>query len=352
MKPHFPVLDGLRGTASLLVVIFHLYEGFYPKLADNPMGHGYLAVDFFYLLSGFVVAYAYDDRWTNMGFWGFMKIRLVRLHPLVILGVAIGLIGFLVNPFSDTASTTSMSMIVAATLMGFTLLPYPDIRGWGETHSLNGPCWSLLQEYIGNILYALVGFKMGVKSLSVVVTIAAIALTGASIWHGDVGTGWSLETMWIGTIRMVFPFFAGLLLYRLGKRIQVPQTFVICSIALAIIFCMPVFKYNGLYDALVIIFIFPVLIAAGAGATISGRMEKLCKFAGDISYPIYILHYPFIYIYITWIYDTKAQTSQIVTAAVFLFFFFIALAYIALKLYDEPIRKFLKLKYLKPTSGQ
>lgn len=346
MKPHFPVLDGLRGTASLLVVIFHLYEGFYPKLADNPMSHGYLAVDFFYMLSGFVVAYAYDDRWSGMGFWDFMKIRLVRLHPLVILGVTIGLIGFLINPYTDTASTTSIPMILAATLIGFTLLPYPDIRGWGETHSLNGPCWSLLQEYLGNILYALVGRKMGLKSLAVLVAMAALALTGAAVWHGDVGTGWSLDTMWIGTTRMIFPFFAGLLMYRLGTRIQLPQTYLICSLVLAILFCVPVVKYNGLYDASVIIFVFPFIIAAGAGAKVSDKIKQLCKLAGDISYPIYILHYPFIYIYITWIYSTEAKPSQIVPVAACLFFFFIALAYAALKWYDEPIRSYLKHKFI------
>jgi peptidoglycan/LPS O-acetylase OafA/YrhL len=80
-------------------------------------------------------------------------------------------------------------------------------------------------------------------------------------------------------------------------------------------------------------------------------MDKLCKFAGDISYPIYILHYPFIYIYIMWIYGTEAKPTQIVPVAVFLFFFFIALAYAALKLYDEPVRRYLKNKFIKKEHG-
>ena len=80
-KPHFQILDGLRGVAALLVVIFHLFEAVYPVPADNPVHHGYLAVDFFFLLSGFVVGYAYDDRWGRMRIKDFFKIRLVRLHP-------------------------------------------------------------------------------------------------------------------------------------------------------------------------------------------------------------------------------------------------------------------------------
>ena len=86
MKPHYPILDGLRGTAAILVVIFHLFEAYFPVMANHPMHHGYLAVDFFYLLSGFVVGYAYDDRWGKMSIKEFIKIRLIRLHPLVILG--------------------------------------------------------------------------------------------------------------------------------------------------------------------------------------------------------------------------------------------------------------------------
>jgi peptidoglycan/LPS O-acetylase OafA/YrhL len=65
-KVHYPILDGLRGVAALLVVIFHLFEAYFPVFADHPEHHGYLAVDFFFMLSGFVVGYAYDDRWKNM----------------------------------------------------------------------------------------------------------------------------------------------------------------------------------------------------------------------------------------------------------------------------------------------
>jgi peptidoglycan/LPS O-acetylase OafA/YrhL len=99
-KPHYPILDGLRGTAAILVVIFHLLEAYFPVFAKHPMHHGYLAVDFFFLLSGFVVGYAYDDRWGRMTIKDFIKIRLIRLHPQVILGVAIGAIAFWFDPYT------------------------------------------------------------------------------------------------------------------------------------------------------------------------------------------------------------------------------------------------------------
>src|SRR6202790_2270034 len=94
MKPHYPILDGLRGTAAIMVVIYHLFEAYFPVVGHHPTPHGYLAVDFFFLLSGFVVGYAYDDRWGRMGLRGFLARRLIRLHPMVILGSVIGAIAF------------------------------------------------------------------------------------------------------------------------------------------------------------------------------------------------------------------------------------------------------------------
>ena len=206
MKPHYPILDGLRGTAAISIVVFHLFEAYYPVPVNNPMHHGYLPVDFFYMLSGFVVGYAYDDRWGRMSIWEFFKIRLVRLHPLVILGVLIGAICFWFDPYTNHVSLLKLTGVM---LISFTLLPSPDLRGWGETHSLNGPCCSLLQEYIANIIYALFGRKMSNIILWAVVIIRGIALAVVAAWHVDLGTGWSYESIWIAFVRVMFPFFAG-----------------------------------------------------------------------------------------------------------------------------------------------
>src|SRR6516225_9704176 len=137
-KPHYPILDGLRGVAAILVIIYHLFEAYYPVPAHHPEHHGYLAVDFFFLLSGFVVGYAYDDRWEKgMSVWDFFKIRLIRLHPLVLLGVLIGAIGFWYDPYTNGMQHVSLPQLVGVMLIGLTLLPSPDIRGWNETHPLD-----------------------------------------------------------------------------------------------------------------------------------------------------------------------------------------------------------------------
>jgi peptidoglycan/LPS O-acetylase OafA/YrhL len=342
MKPHYPILNGLRGTAALLVVAFHLLEAYFPVFANHPIHHGYLAVDFFFLLSGFVVGYAYDDRWDTMSVWDFLKIRLVRLHPLVILGAIIGAIGFWLDPYTNGAQNVGLLKVIGVMLIHFTLLPSPDVRGWGETHSLDGPAWSLFQEYIANLIYALFGRMLTQPILWTIVVVCGIALGAVANWRGDVATGWGYETFWIGCIRMAFPFFAGLLLFRSGKLIRIPMAYGVCSAALTLLFMLPTFKYNGLYETACITLAFPAIVAAGAGGTINGRWSKLCAFAGDISYPIYILHYPFIYIFTAWVAEKKPSPNDIFPVAIGLFLLFIGLAYLSLKLYDEPVRAWLK----------
>ena len=99
-KQHFVILDGLRGIAALAVVIFHFMEWVYPDPSKNFIGRGFLAVDFFFCLSGFVIGYAYDNRMGRMGVMEFFKSRLIRLHPLVVLGSVLGLLAFLFDPFA------------------------------------------------------------------------------------------------------------------------------------------------------------------------------------------------------------------------------------------------------------
>ena len=101
-KPHYDLLDGLRGVAALLVVVYHVFEGFSFAELTNGAGdglirtfnHGYLAVDFFFMLSGFVISYAYDDRFRSMSLGSFFKRRLIRLHPMLLIGVLIGVATF------------------------------------------------------------------------------------------------------------------------------------------------------------------------------------------------------------------------------------------------------------------
>ena len=185
-KPHYDLLDGLRGVAALLVVWYHVFEGyaFAGGTSIETINHGYLAVDFFFILSGFVIGYAYDDRWgKTLTVKNFFKRRLVRLHPMVVLGAVLGAITFFIQGSVQwDGSHVATSLVMVALLCAMFFIPAVpgagyEVRGNGEMFPLNGPAWSLFFEYIGNIFYALFIHKFSTKALTVMVVILGIALT-------------------------------------------------------------------------------------------------------------------------------------------------------------------------------
>jgi peptidoglycan/LPS O-acetylase OafA/YrhL len=364
-KNHYEVLDGLRGVAALLVVAFHTLEPNDHGVRFNQIiNHGYMAVDFFFLLSGFVVAYAYDDRWFRMSQWEFYKRRLIRLQPMVIMGSLIGaaLFYFQGGPaFPLIAATPVWRMLLVMTL-GCTLLPLPyqlDIRGWDEMHPLDGPAWSLFFEYVANILYAVGLRKLSNRWLGVLTVLSAIFLVHLLVTgEGDVIGGWALNAtqLHIGCARLLYPFLAGMLLMRSGMRIHVRHSFYLCSLLLILCFALPRFGgpdhlwINGLYEAFCIIVAFPTIVAMGAGKLDAGAASnRLCRGLGDLSYPLYITHYPLIYIYTGWIASSPRTLGQRTGWGILLWCTAVTLAYACLKLYDEPVRAWLSRRFLRST---
>ncbi|NML66676.1 acyltransferase [Hymenobacter sp. RP-2-7] len=359
-KPHYPILDGLRGVAALMVVAFHLFEAHATSHQDQLINHGYLAVDFFFLLSGFVIGYAYDDRWNRMSVGSFFRRRLVRLQPMVVFGTVVGalLYYFQVSALWPAIGQTPVWKVLLLTVLGSLMLPAPlalDIRGWQETYPLNGPGWSLMYEYVANILYAVLVRKFSKLALGVLVALAAAALLHLLLTRpeGDIVGGWSPELgqVRIGLIRVMYPFFAGLLLFRTVKPGRVNHAFGWSSLLVVAVLAMPRLGglgrpwVNGLYESLSIILVFPLIVLLGAsGELIAPYTRKLCKFLGAISYPLYITHYPLIYSYTAWVYDHKVTLRDGLPVAALTFFSALALAYAALKLYDEPVRAWLQKK--------
>ena len=366
-KPHYELLDGLRGVAALLVIWYHVFEAFATSPIDQKFNHGYLAVDFFFILSGFVIGYAYDDRWKmTMTVKDFVKRRLIRLHPMVVMGAILGACTFYIQGSEKwDGSQVSLSVLMLAMLLNLFLIPAipgskVEVRGNGEMYPLNGPSWSLFFEYIGNILYALFIRRLSTKSLALLVSLSGIGLAAFAIsglsGYGHLGVGWTLLDYNLigGFLRLMFSFSAGLLMSRVFKPVKIRGAFWICSIILLGLFSVPYLEgtdpicINGLYESFCIIIVFPILIWLGAsGTTTDIKSTKICKFLGDISFPLYIIHYPFMYLFYAWLIDkqlfTLGETWQMVLGVLTLN---IVVAYLCLKLYDEPVRKWLSKKFL------
>lgn len=361
-KPHYNVLDGLRGVAAITVVCFHIFEAFATSHLDQRINHGYLAVDFFFILSGFVIGYAYDDRWSKMSTKDFIRRRIIRLHPMVVMGAVIGAIMFYFQGCSvwDVSSVTVMALL-GATLLNALLIPAMpghEVRGLGEMFPLNGPSWSLFFEYIGNILYALIMRKFSTKILALLVFIAGCGLATFAIAgpYGDICAGFSLTEIEFtaGFLRVLFSFSAGLLLSRIFRPANIKGAFWICSITIVTLLALPRLGgaehlwINGLYDTICCVVIFPILVYLGAsGKSTDKYTTRLCRFLGDISYPLYTVHYPFIYLYYAWVKNNKLTFEQSLPGAAAVVIGSIILAYICLKLYDIPVRNYLAKRFAK-----
>jgi peptidoglycan/LPS O-acetylase OafA/YrhL len=347
MKTRYEVLDGLRGTAALAVVALHLCEVFRPT-ATNPLHHGYLAVDFFYMLSGFVIGHAYDERWPQMSLRQFFGQRLRRLHPLVLFGVALGCAAYVASVRWLGQPASSPLLILGNVALGLLLLPAPSLLGRdGLTFSLNGPAWSLGQEYLANLAYALVGPRLSRRRLAILVGASGAALLVMGARGGTLHLGWSWDTLWLAPVRTAFPFFAGLLLQRTGWRLRVPGGWIGLSLLLLAAFFAPqlasdgAIKANGLLDAVLVIGVFPLLISAGAAGAARGIAGRLCRLAGEISYPLYIVHYPLVRLYADWVWSRRTPPAIELAVGAALALALPLVAWAVLKLYDEPVRAWL-----------
>ena len=374
-KPHYELLDGLRGVAALFVLWYHIFEGFAFAEATNGEGagiittlnHGHIAVDFFFILSGFVISYAYDGRWKTMSLGNFFTRRLIRLHPMVLIGALIGVVTFVAAGCEKwDGTTTPASMVMLAMLFTMFMipalpgLPY-EVRGNGEMFPLNGPAWSLFFEYIGNILYALFIRRLPTKALAVLTTLLGIAHAWFFVdnisGYDCVGVGWTIDAANLagGLLRILFPFTMGMLLARNFKPRKIKGAFWICTTLLAAAFSVPYIatdstaSFNSLYEVLCIALLFPIIVWVGAcgtcGDNIAGRINK---FLGDISYPLYIIHYPIMYIFYAWLIEEHHYTwGATWGVALMVIIASILLAYTILKLYDEPVRRYLTKKFLQ-----
>ena len=366
----------MRGVAALMVLLYHVFNDaksffVWPTPVDE-FYHSFLGVDFFFILSGFVMGYAYDNRLSpdpfpkgrgdTLTFWGFVKRRLIRLHPMVVMGVLLGVVAFLIQGCTKwDGSEVTIEAVMWAMLLALFLIPAPsglDVRGNTEAFPLNGPHWSLFFEYIGSLLYGLLLHRLSTRWLRVWVACGIVSLASYALSQEDGGVayGWSSEpnNLLGGALRMLYAYPMGLLMARMFRKRQPKPikgpVFLLSSLGLVALLGLPLFggkDTETIYQLVCLFSFFPAIIWFAARGIVTGWRQKAVSFLGRLSYPLYAVHFPLIYLYITWVgkdghpYESYSQPwllAAITLAASIL------LATLCLLFYDEPLRKRLSRK--------
>ncbi len=323
-------------------------------MALHNVGHGYLAVDFFFILSGFVIAFAYEEKLqTNrMTFWDFIKRRYTRLYPLVFAGMTLGTICYLMRDYRAMLDNGSLSHFIKLSLRGFLLIPYT-----GDTtiydnmiFPFNGPQWSLFYELLVNIIYAVIAPYLTFRAIVLLFFMNVLALIPTIARHNGLDIGFDASTyMFDGFIEAFFrtstSFLSGMLLYRLSKYYHIKVwNCVPWLLALVLFAILGIPKsyslVQPLYDMASIFIIFPAIIFLSCKIQLTGIGLWLCRLSGDLSYPLYILHRPLEHMlhgmakHYTANPDRWVISIAIVTICS-------GISYAIFKLYDEPIRNYL-----------
>lgn len=286
---HFATLDGMRGVAAIAVVTTHAV----PFIGGPYLPNGSLAVDLFFLLSGFVLTHAYSKRLdAGLTLPGFFAIRFTRLAPLYAVGALLGTLWVALEIASGRWELATLPTAFAL-LSLWLMMPSPMPNRFGEVFIINGPRWSLFYEDAVNIVMASSwGFFRSTFRLAVATAMFGVGLALSMRHYHTYELGWEGRTFLAGFFRASFPFFAGILLYRLHGTAR-NSTWLANLIPFLLV---PLFAFNPnhmvRYSLFCIAIAFPALVLVGARFQPSS--SRLCRFLGDVSYPLYVVHVPLI----------------------------------------------------------
>lgn len=289
----FALLDGLRGIAAFAVILDHTPTNFIGELIPGR----YLAVDFFFVLSGFVLAHAYGKRleggWSTLS---FMRARVIRLYPLYLAGLAIGVSLVMVGILRGW-DATPIGQVGVFVLFGLLFLPAPPIYdfGGGQLYPFNGPAWSLFFELLVNLTYGLIARVLNRWVLGLILVVGAAAVVFTVTRHPSVGgPGWLWSHFDAGISRVIFDFFAGVALFRMRGAMRLPGVPAILPVLMFIaVIAVPVpAEWRAAYDAGVTIAVMPLLVWLASQANVEGWIARGCGGLGAMSYGVYVLHVP------------------------------------------------------------
>ena len=290
-KQTFDTLNGMRGIAALAVAMMHIQwflAWVHPAIVS-------LAVDFFFVLSGFVIAYAYEkDLKAGLARRHFMLARFIRLYPMFLVGLALGAVsGWMYQRPED------LSLFYGNFAANAFMLPWPANYGgdYDNLFPLNFPAWSLFYEMIAYLLFALLVRHLTTARLAVIVLVGFALLVYTGVSEGTLDRGTWRPSIVGGMARITFGFFAGVAVHRLWQSRAAPVA--LHPAIMLVLLVLPLLwrpaedaPLAWLYELAVITLYMPLLVWLGTASTATGVWQKTCAVLGAISYPLYIVHAP------------------------------------------------------------
>jgi peptidoglycan/LPS O-acetylase OafA/YrhL len=328
----FMTLNGLRGLAAFCVMTYHRPEWFYPHFLFTD---AYLAVDFFFMLSGFVLARAYLARLgKSLSFAKFVSRRLQRLYPLTVLAALLGALVF----FIDHRGRVPMVLWIDTAATMFTL-PTP----WGAgSWRLDPPMWSLFYEILVNIAFGLVVATFGGARMMIYTLILGVAFL--IIYPLEYAEFRPQGVEFLGHIvRVSFLFFMGVLLEILHTRGFLKRFRLGVALGGGLLIASFMIHdgtpLGSLLRLAAVVVLYPLIIMGAANHEPKGLLRRVASFSGDISYPLYLLHFPFLAMIAgaaLVLHHPKQPTSF--AEALARFAIVVVLSWLAFRFYDEPVR--------------
>ncbi|PXW97978.1 peptidoglycan/LPS O-acetylase OafA/YrhL [Sphaerotilus hippei] len=294
-KQRYDFLDGIRGLAAIAVVVFHFSQ----LNGHHWIGAAWISVDLFFILSGLVICHSYDGKIRQgMGIGHFFIQRLIRLGPLYLCGLVLGMLAAVLYVNTRPGTINPVEMMNAA-MLGMLLLPYFNSSFWpfgdtgisGEIFPLNGPAWSLFFELFVNVVFFLCMAHW--KRLNLVAfTAATLALfIGCTLAIMEVNPGWGQANFIYGFPRVTAGFFMGVLICRHGRRLGTPPRGL--ALGLVGLMFLSFMTKSGAIALAVSLVVAPLAIwAASTLAIEQGPMRAACTRLGELSYPLYVVHFP------------------------------------------------------------
>jgi len=340
---HFLGLDGLRGVAAISVLIMHLSLWF---STDKLLSGANLAVDFFFCLSGFVIAHAYAHKIdSGMGFARFLWVRVKRLHPLLILGFTLGAAYYILNmkAANSPAHTANIYAVLESYVLSIFMIPHENSAIDVGIFPINGVSWSIFFEFCANIIYYFIVRYTSKRVSRWAFVLIIIPIPYFALQYQTFMQGFLLSGLTAGLQRVSISFFIGVLLHDYCKarpaslQLPSPMFFLLVVALVGAMAAKTAFPGVG-YELFVIILAFPLIIFFAANLA-PGKLDGMMKVLGDISYPLYILHKPLTYLTVGLLkrlpfFHGTADPNLLICAGLIL----IGAAWVALKVYDEPLR--------------